>query len=55
MIYFDSIILLILLEQRDFLKLTMQGFKSNKNGILNKYIFSYYVLAHLVFQKQLFS
>ena len=40
MIYFDSTILLIFLEQCNFMKLTMQGFKSGKNGFLNEYLFS---------------
>ena len=55
MIYFDNIILLIFLKQCDFLKLTMQGFKSDKNGFLNEYLFFYWALAHPVFQKSLFN
>ena len=55
MIYFDGIILLIFLEKCDFLKLTMQGFTDDKNGCLNEYLFFYWMLAHFIFQKQLFS
>ena len=50
MIYLDSTILLIFLKKCDFLKLTMQGFKSDKNYFLNKYLFSYWALAHSVFK-----
>ena len=47
---FDYIILLIFLKQCDFLKLTMQCFKSDKNSFLNEYLFSYWALAHSVFK-----
>ena len=52
---FNGIILLIFLEQCDFLKLTMQGFQSNKINFLNEYLLSYPALAYPVFQKSLFS
>ena len=55
MIYFDCIVLLIILEIDDFLKLIMQGFQNDKNGFLNEYLFSYWVLAHPIFLKQLFN
>ena len=55
LIYFDGVILLIFLEQCDFLQLTMQGFINDKNDFLMSFCFSYWTLSHFIFEKLLFS